>query len=148
MLRRTPMPPRKKPLRPQRVPSKPGQITRAPIKRRRKKVSWHHGSAAGLRHMVNVKSVGCVLDHCGRYAEAHHPLTMRRGSRASDFDTIALCFDHHSHQSPLPHGEAIHKGTETFCAKYGTEPQLLEKTRAKLRRAGLDDGAESSARVD
>lgn len=75
-------------------------------------------------------------------------MSMRRGSRASDFDTISLCFDHHSNQSPLPFGEAIHNGTETFCAKYGTEPELLEQTRQRLRRAGLDDGLTNSQREE
>jgi hypothetical protein len=93
--------------------------------------------------MGNVKKCGCVI--CGRYAEAHHPLSMKRGSRASDYDCIALCFDHHSAQSPLPYGEAIHNGTETFCEKYGSEIELLEKTRQRLRACGFDDGAAASA---
>lgn len=145
-MKRTPLT-RKSPMRRTAFTAKrPTVIKRAPIKPRRKAVTWHHGSAAGRRHMGNVKRIGCVI--CTRPAEAHHPVTMRRGTRASDFDTIALCFDHHSHQTPLPHGEAIHKGFETFCAKYGTEAELLEKTRHKLRMAGLDDGAENSARED
>jgi len=143
MLCRTPLK-RFKPLRRTALrPKRQSFLKRSPIKRRRKRITFHHGSADGLRHMANVKQCGCVI--CGRYAEAHHPLTMRRGSRASDYDTIALCFDHHSKQSPLPFGEAIHNGTETFTAKYGTEPELLEKTRARLRACGYDDGAAASA---
>lgn len=113
-----------------------------PKKKPRRPASGRNGTAAGTWHMANVKGVGCVV--CGSYAEAHHPLTMRQGSRASDFDTIALCFNHHSKQSPLPFGQAIHNGTESFCRQYGSEATLLEQTRLKLRLAGLPDGSDLS----
>lgn len=119
-------------------------LQRQRIKPKRKPISFHHGTAAGRKHMANVKQSGCVIPGCGQYAEAHHPLSMRRGRRASDYDTIALCFNHHKADSPLPHGEAIHKGTPTFCAKYGSEEELLAKTRQQLRDMGVDDGEEAS----
>lgn len=108
------------------------------------KVSFHNGSAAGRVHMGNVKRIGCVIRGCCRPAEAHHPLTMRRGSRASDFDTIALCYNHHSHQTPLGFGHSIHNGTRLFCETYGSEADLLEVTRSKLRMMGLPDGQAQS----
>ncbi|WP_206120532.1 hypothetical protein [Rhizobium laguerreae] len=45
---------------------------------------------------------------------------------------IPLCFAHHSAQSPLPYGHAIHKGTKSFEAIYGTEAELLTPTFAML----------------
>lgn len=84
-------------------------------------------------HLARVRKVGCVI--CHRAAEAHHPIgyRWRAGYRkASDYDAIALCFDHHSAQTPLPFGYAVHKGTKSFEARFGSQEQLLEKTRRAL----------------
>ena len=84
-------------------------------------------------HVRRVKQLGCLI--CKRAAEAHHITTgSGMGGRATHFETIPLCFDHHQAQTPLPFGEAVHKGTETFERKYGTQLEMLERTRNLLLR--------------
>lgn len=54
------------------------------------------------------------------------------GQRPDHSKAIPLCFAHYSAQSPLPFGHAIHKGQKTFEARYGTEVELLARTRELL----------------
>lgn len=51
--------------------------------------------AAGKAHMARVAQLACVI--CGaRPIEVHHCISGRYGQRkASDMDTISLCFNHH-----------------------------------------------------
>jgi hypothetical protein len=51
------------------------------------------------------------------------------GQRASHFETIPLCADHHQHGG---HGVAIHAGKKTWEERFGTELELLEKVRGMI----------------
>ena len=88
------------------------------------------------KHMARVADLGCAV--CWRMgilspSELHHP---RRGTgmgqRASDFDVIPLCPEHHRGSTGL-HG----LGTKGFAKAYGfDEADLLAETRERLRRIG------------
>lgn len=91
------------------------------------------------KHLSRVAALGCIVvfpdtgERCCSPAEIHHPRGGQgMGQRASHQDAIPLCFAHHSAQSPLPYGHAIHKGAKTFEGIYGTEAELLARTRALL----------------
>ncbi|WP_441005668.1 Ref family recombination enhancement nuclease [Rhizobium sp. WSM4643] len=72
-------------------------------------------------------------ERCCTPAEIHHPRDGQgMGQRADHSQAIPLCFNHHSAQSPLPYGHAIHKGTKTFETTYGTEAELWARTRQLL----------------
>lgn len=85
--------------------------------------------------MGNVASLGCVICRMlslGKTpAEVHHARTgVGAGRRASDFDTIPLCFYHHRGQ-----GGFHSLGRKAFEREYGvTELDLVEKTRAEIAR--------------
>lgn len=81
-------------------------------------------------HMHRVRSLGCII--CGRPPEVHHITNGTMGKKASHYETIPLCFNHHSAQTPLPFGESVHKGTKSFEAKYGTQEELLKRTLERL----------------
>jgi hypothetical protein len=93
-------------------------------------------SAAEKKHMSQVASLGCIIKDitCGGRLELHHPTGAGMAKRASHFDVIPLCFNHHSAQTPLPFGYSVHKGTKTFESRYGTQQELLEKVKSKLQR--------------
>lgn len=75
-----------------------------------------------------VVALGCSV--CWRPAEAHHILTGKgMGQKASHFDVIPLCPDHHRNGG---HGVAIHSGVKTWEANFGTEAEHLERVRAVL----------------
>ena len=83
---------------------------------------------AEAEYMGRVAELGCCI--CKRPAEVHHVLTGKGyGQKASDFDTIPLCFDHHNGGQ---HGVAIHAGVKTLEAKYGGELYHLGITKAEL----------------
>lgn len=76
----------------------------------------------------------CLIAHfwpaerinCGGNLENNHLNCIANRSR-DDLRTIRICFNHHQAQSPLPVGEAYHKGSRKFREKYGTDDELLEK---------------------
>lgn len=88
-------------------------------------------------HKNRVADLGCILcSHAlkinGTPAELHHP---RRGTgmgqRASDFDVIPLCPEHHRGNTGL-HG----LGTKGFAKHWGvTEADLLSVVRERLGNA-------------
>ncbi|ARQ13135.1 hypothetical protein NXC12_PD00022 (plasmid) [Rhizobium etli] len=87
------------------------------------------------QHLSRVAALGCIVvfpdsgERCCSPAEIHHPRDGQgMGQRADHSQAIPLCFNHHSAQSPLPYGHAIHKGTKTFESVYGTEAELLART--------------------
>ncbi|MBY5810715.1 MULTISPECIES: Ref family recombination enhancement nuclease [Rhizobium] len=91
------------------------------------------------QHFSRVAALGCIVvfpdsgERCCSPAEIHHPRDGQGlGQRADHSQAIPLCFNHHSAQSPPPCRHAIHKGTKTFEARYGTEAELLEPTRELL----------------
>lgn len=74
---------------------------------------------------------GCmVADHnCGGGLQIHH---LTHGGRPKDdMRTIPLCFAHHHWQSPLPCGDAYHKGTKAWERKHGSQEEMLLDLRAK-----------------
>ncbi len=95
-------------------------------------------NSADRLHLSRVAALGCIVvfrdgdmagERCCSPAEIHHPRDGQgMGQRADHSQAIPLCFNHHSAQSPLPYGHAIHKGTKTFEANYGTEAELLART--------------------
>lgn len=81
----------------------------------------------------------CLIgDHnCGGPLETHHLTDGGRRIRTEESPeghlfSIKLCFNHHQAQSPLPVGEAYHKGKKLFCRKYGDNDELLAKQKERL----------------
>lgn len=82
-------------------------------------------------HMGKVAALGCIIKGCNQPAQVHHLTGAGMGMRASHFDTIPLCMYHHL---TGPFGHAVHNGTKTFEKNYGTQRELLEQTREKLKQ--------------
>lgn len=79
-------------------------------------------------HLDAIHAMPCLRaasGQCGGRIEAHHITS--GGRRIGHFHTLPLCTYHHGPQTPLPLGEAIHKGKKIFERKYGTQIELLEK---------------------
>lgn len=51
------------------------------------------------------------------------------GRKASNFEVLPLCGDHHQHGG---YGVAIHAGIDGFEKNFGTEKELLEQVKALL----------------
>ena len=91
-------------------------------------------SQNGKKHMARVAELGCIVCRNTGYgysiAEVHH---IREGAgmgkRASNFDTIPLCPNHHRNGG---HGIAFHAGKRTWQELYGTESELLEQVKGLL----------------
>jgi len=81
---------------------------------------------AEREHLAAVAELGCII--CGRPAECHH--IAGHGVRASHYETIPLCPDHHRNSA-----DAVHSGRRSFEAKYGTERELLAKTLNLLKKS-------------
>ena len=86
------------------------------------------------KHLDLLSQLGCIvcarLGYRGTPAEIHHP---RKGTglalRASHYDAIPLCPEHHRGQSGV-HG----MGTKRFAYHYGfDESDLLEDTKILLQ---------------
>ena len=75
-------------------------------------------------HMGAVAELGCLI--CRRPAEVHH--MAGHGVRASHYETIPLCPDHHRNSN-----ECVHAGRRTFESRFGTERELLAKTLTLLK---------------
>lgn len=79
-----------------------------------------NGTAAGLEHMRRVKQLPCVICHAPPPSDAHHCISGRYGSRkASDFDTIPLCKNHHQG------AEGIHTDKAAWQAERGQDVDYL-----------------------
>ena len=88
---------------------------------------------AEREYMGRVAELGCAI--CGGFAEVHHITTgVGMGQRASHYETIALCPEHHRTGG---HGVAIHAGIKTWEALYGTEIDILALTRISLGRVNV-----------
>ncbi len=91
-------------------------------------------TTAERHHMSRVADLGCALCHRLGYgrtpAELHHPRKgTGMGQRASHFDVVPLCPEHHRGASGL-HG----MGGKAFERAYGvTEAGLLKQTLERLR---------------
>ena len=90
-------------------------------------------TAAERKHMSRVAELGCAvcrrMGYEGTPAELHHPRAGTGGGRrASHFDVIPLCPEHHRGATGL-HG----LGTKGFPKRWGfTELDLLEDVRRLL----------------
>lgn len=88
---------------------------------------------AEREHMRRVAALGCIacknLGYDETPAEIHHITTgTGMGQRASHFETIPLCWNHHSAQGQ----DGFHKYPETWQMKHGRELDLLEQVRGML----------------
>tara|TARA_Y100001972_G_scaffold113600_1_gene148464 strand:+ start:63 stop:347 length:285 start_codon:yes stop_codon:yes gene_type:complete len=78
-------------------------------------------------HLAKVASLGCFC--CGQDAEIHH-IRKHTGMslRPSHYETIPLCFVHHRTGK-----DSIHLGKKLFIEKYGTEQEILEITKERIK---------------
>ena len=81
------------------------------------------------KHLARVAMLPCVV--CGDWlVEVHHcRMNAGTGQKAGDHETIPLCVWHHR-TGP----QAFHNGPGIFQTLFGTELELLEKTREMLDR--------------
>lgn len=88
---------------------------------------------AEREHMDRVASLGCVACYnmgiLDSPAEIHHITAgVGMGQRASHFETIPLCFHHHSAQGV----DGFHRHPKRWQAQHGDERALLEQVRGML----------------
>lgn len=96
-------------------------------------------------HLARIGSLPCIVcrnEGLGDTpANAHHINCGTMGRRASDFETIPLCKNHHQDAdgtAKFGGHIAVHRGLESFEARYGTERNLLAQVRREL---GIKEGA-------
>ena len=85
-----------------------------------------------LEHLKKVASLDCII--CGNpQVQVHHIRNRGKGlgnvgigNRSSHYETIPLCYNHHLGAF------SIHNNKVMFEKRYGTEEELLKKTREKL----------------
>ncbi len=82
--------------------------------------------------MAAIARLPCSVNNnnCSPGVQVHH--ITKCGRRLGHLFTIPLCFNHHHNQSPLAYGNSVHKGTKSFEVKYGTQFEMLEKTKEKI----------------
>lgn len=84
-------------------------------------------------HLNKVASMGCIVCINEGYgqtpAEIHHIGNATMGKRASNFEVIPLCANHHRLGG---HGVAVHAGRKTWEQNFGTEKELLEQVKSYL----------------
>lgn len=80
---------------------------------------------------MRLAELGCIL--CRRPAEIHH-LRAGAGMGMKSQDMIPLCPEHHRTGG---HGVAFHAGPRSFEENFGTEKELLERTRRALEEDNL-----------
>lgn len=95
---------------------------------------------AESQHLDKVAQLGCFACNCMGYfdspAEIHHIRTgIGKGQRASNYQAIPLCPQHHRLGG---HGVAIHAGQKTWEAEFGTELEILDYIN---KQVGHDDGS-------
>lgn len=78
-------------------------------------------------HMARVAELPCIA--CGNpYVEVHHcRIHTGMGVRPSHYDTISLCLEHHRGNT------GIHLNKKEFEKCFGTQSELLEKTKEMLK---------------
>lgn len=109
-------------------PPKSGKKPKKPLPKRSKR--WKPASRKERSHLTLIKSLPCCA--CGKAApsQAHH--ICEGGKRLGHMFTLPLCFLCHEGNFC-----SIGNTKKSFIEKYGTEIELLEKTRLKLNRLGL-----------
>jgi hypothetical protein len=91
-------------------------------------------------YMAEVAALGCYVyrnhlecrGYCGGRINVHHKTGAGGALRASHYDTMPLCFNHHDAQTPLPFGNSVHKGTKSFEKIYGTQEEMISWTRKQI----------------
>ena len=79
-------------------------------------------------YLNKVANLGCII--CGQSAEIHHLRTgMGMGQRNDNNNVIPFCPTHHRLGG---YGVAYHAGRLLFEANFGTELELLQKTKDLL----------------
>ena len=86
-------------------------------------------TAEEKRRFAKVAALGCYIwnhfpdyqKECGGRAEIHHKL----GEGRNHAKVTCLCTNHHSAQTPLPFGYAVHKGTKSFVKRYTDEQTMV-----------------------
>lgn len=88
---------------------------------------------AEKEHLGKVASLGCIVCHNNGFydspAEIHHIGNGTMSKRASNYEVIPLCFEHHRGGN---NGVAVHSGRKTFERNFGTEQELLEQVKGLL----------------
>lgn len=82
--------------------------------------------------MAKIAQMQCCVANgdCRPGTQVHH--ITKTGRRLGHMFTIPLCENHHSPQTPLPYGEAVHNGVKTFESQFGTQMEMLERTNAMI----------------
>ena len=89
------------------------------------------GTKAGRDYMARVKMLPCVICGAAPPSDAHHIICDRFGTtKASDFETIPLCKNHHQ-VGP----DAIHNGKASWVEKYGPDHSYLNMVKQQLDKA-------------
>ena len=99
------------------------------------------------RYMADAASLGCIACRLSWYghtpAELHHPRSGQGMSqRASNMNVIPLCPQHHR-GTMHPQVASIHMDKARFEALFGTEAELVGRTRADVEelRSNIVGGA-------
>lgn len=83
---------------------------------------------AEREHLNRVAEIGCIACINAGYgptpAEIHHIGNGAMGKRASNFEVIPLCHNHHRTGG---YGVAVHAGRKSWEDNFGTERELLEQ---------------------
>lgn len=83
---------------------------------------------AEREHMGRVAEMGCIvcvnLGHGETPATIHHIGNGTMAKRASNYEVIPLCHEHHQGGNI---GIAVHSGRKSFEANFGTEQELLNQ---------------------
>ena len=95
-------------------------------------------------HLNSIQSLGCIICESiglgNRSAEIHHVKDhCGMGRKASHFETIPLCPEHHRHGP-----DAYHVSPKEFTEKYGTQRELLQKVQDELNITGCKCGCASA----
>ena len=93
-----------------------------------------HKTKAEQQWLNRVAELGCII--CKRPAEIHHIGNGTMSKRASNFEVIPLCCEHHRTGG---RGVAVHRGRRSWEAKHGTERELLQKVQAQLHDEAITD---------
>lgn len=95
-----------------------------------------HRTKADNAWMQKITEIGCIAclvqDTPGTPGEVHHIREGKgRGQRAEHTESICLCPAHHR-GTDHPRTASIHMSRRAFIEQFGTESELLERTRVEL----------------
>ena len=92
------------------------------------------GCYIGQNHAdkLNVLENGVLKEYeCGGRLEIHH--IRRMGAKTDHKKTFCLCTNHHSAQTPLPHGYALHKSTKLFEKLFEVQESMLANVNQQIK---------------